>query len=82
MNIFEEIKKIANRGIAIDYVIVINEIDEKIGFTISLWKESSFSGELIDGQNFDELEKGLEWGINKAKEKLGLNISDIEIEMK
>lgn len=71
LNIFEEIKKIANRGIAIDYVIVINEIDEKIGFTISLWKESSFSGELIDGQNFDELEKGLEWGINKAKEKLG-----------
>ena len=72
MNIFEEIKKIANKRIAIDYVIIIDERDGRLGYTISLWNDSSFSGELIDSQNFDSLEKGLEWGINKAKEKLGI----------
>jgi hypothetical protein len=76
VNILKEIMNLAEKGVAIDYVVV----DQKENgsymdgealktYTVSVFESSSL-GEDIDSQCFDDLEKGLLWGIERARDYL------------
>lgn len=79
MDVFEEIIKLANKKIYIEYSIVNQEENgnkkiygndiQDITYTIYIGFESYYKNP-IDDMSFDDLEEGLKWGIEIGKKYL------------